>query len=201
MLITRHNFFLTFFRFSVFNPIIVRLTKYLIFLSINFSLNAVFFNDQYIEEKAQNQQNENLIYVKNDFLYSLIKLIWKSILSAVICWIPVIILNLLTNIPRDLKIEIFKSINLHDNSSLKVIYLKFKKSMKISYILFGVFASSLIILSWYYSTVFCSIYKYSSIVWFYGGVISILLDFVIQFTKITFIMLIRALFISFPKSK
>ena len=201
MLITRHNFFFTFFRFSIFNPMVLRLTKYILFISLNFSLNAVLFSDTYIEEKSANQLNSNLLVVKNDFLYSLIKLFWKSVLSAILCWIPLILLNLLTDIPGSIKYKIFLKVHTRNSEEIKEIYSEYMKRMRIQFVIFFFLAFSLIILSWYYTIVFCAIYRYSSIVWFYGGVISIACDFIFQIFKFTIILVVRKIFLSYPQAK
>lgn len=201
MLITRHNFFFTFFRFSLFHPILIRLVKYLLFISLNFCLNAVLFNDQYIEEMSDTKTNQNIVIAKNDFLYSLIKLIWKSIISALLCWIPLIILNILTTTPANLNLRIFEKINTKNAKEVQEIYDHYRSAMKIRFFIFFFFSIALILLSWYYTIVFCSIYRYSSIVWFYGGIISFILDFVFQLIKISIILLVRSIAITHPKSR
>jgi len=55
----------------------------------------------------------------------------------------------------------------------------FLKQMMSRYVIYGVFACLIYIFSWYYISVFCHIYKSSTIEWIKGFFISLIIDFVI----------------------
>ena len=201
MLLTRHTFFYTFFKFSLFDPILIRMISYLSFISITFSLNAVLFNDDYIEQRNLNLNQSELIVMKNDFLYSLAFMVSKSIFSAIISLPIMSISSFLIKIPLKIKLEIVKKLHTKNTMEIQEGFDYFLNGMKIRYIIFFIISGGSISISWYYTMVFCAIYSNSSIIWFYGGVISIVLDFTFQLLKIVLVLIFRMLLMRFPKKK
>lgn len=168
-----HSFIYAFFVESNQVPRIMRIISLMFFISFQFALNAVFFSDSYIDQK--NDLGLQMNNFKYTLQYQLSKSIWSTILSS----IPIIILNPLLNVPD----RIYKEYNsgLLDynpesaNKSLNIFYYK----MLWRYAIYTTLALLLHLLSWYYVTVFCSVYIQSSFNWLYGGIISLVIKFVI----------------------
>lgn len=155
-------------------PQVLRIAAFGFFISFQFALNAIFFSDSYISEKNDRGA------VENDFSYTIRYQLSKSIWSAIIGSIPIILLNPLLKVPDNIYKEYNEGLLEYEpekaNKSLNTFYAR----MLWRYIIYTIIAIILHLLSWYYVTVFCSVYTKSSRNWLYGGIISLVIQLVVS---------------------
>ena len=154
-------------------PAPMRVISLCFFISFQFALNAIFFSDSYISEK------NNLDHIMNNFSFTIVYQLSKSIWSVILGSIPIIMLNPLLKVPESIYKDYNNGLLDYDQESAKKSYYIFLKKMCWRYTLYCFFALLLHFLSWYYVTVFCSVYIKSSINWFYGGLITLFTKFCI----------------------
>jgi hypothetical protein len=87
------------------------------------------------------------------------------------------ILNFLTRTPESVYNEYNRMILTKDFKNIDHFFI-FKKK-KWNYIIIIIFSAVLHLASWYYVTVFCSIYTKSSVSWVCGGIISMIINYLI----------------------
>ena len=155
-------------------PVTMRLISLLFFISFQFALNAVFYSDDYISEK--NDLNSSLNDVEYVIVYQLSKSIWSAIISS----IPILILNPLLSVPQDVYRDYNEGLLDRDPQSANIHCKNFYKSMLWRYTVYIILVLIFHLLSWYYVTAFCGVYIKSSINWFIGGIISLLIQFIIS---------------------
>lgn len=101
----------------------------------------------------------------------------KSIWSALLGVIPIIILEFVSNPPKHVYDEFNHMILFSEPKDIDQNLIN--RKMKWIYLIV-VFVSFLIhIFAWYYVTVFCSIYTKSSVSWVCGGIISLVIKMMI----------------------
>lgn len=201
MLITRHSFFSSFVRYSLFFPIYIRLIIFLVYLSVLFCLNAVLFSDDYIDERAENLQNMNYVYTNSEFLYTIVKHLFKCLISFILSLIIRLLLNYLCEPSKLVRIEVFEAIKTKNPAVISTAYNIYKKKMKRNFIIFYIISGLIFFFSWYYNLVFCNVYSQNSRVWFYGGVISFIQDFIVKIVLIILLLLLRKFILEEKKSR
>lgn len=170
-------------------PQFIRVISLLFFISFQFALNAIFFTDSYISQK--NDLDSKL----NSFEYTLLYQFSKSIWSLLIAIIPIIIFKPILKVPN----RVYNAYNnkLLENKPQRALeaYKIFKDKMSKWYFLYIFLTLIIHLFSWYYVTVFCGVYTKSSINWFFGGIITMIIKFVISTPLISFIRLIVRIFV------
>jgi hypothetical protein len=109
-------------------------------------------------------------------LFTLQKQISKSIWSAIIGTIPFVILKFMSRPSYSIYKEYNKMI-IENNGVIEENFID--KKMRLRYIIVITLSSIISLLSWYYVTVFCSVYPNSSMNWIYGGFVTIFLNWII----------------------
>lgn len=155
-------------------PMTVRIIALVFFISFQFALNAIFFSDSYISER------NNLTEIDNNFAYTLAYQLGKSIWSLIIGSIPIFIMKPLLIIPK----SIYKEYNLglleYDQEKADQAISTLYKKMMWRYALYTIIAILIHFWAWYYVTCFCGVYIKSSINWLYGGIITLVIKFLIS---------------------
>ena len=151
---------------SIYELICVKLSGYIFSLCLDFFLNAVFFTDDVVDEKYQNQ-NLSLL---TDFLKSF----YSCLVGLLICKIS---LNFADNFQF---FELLEKEYSYSKKYLLIIDLYFKKiNRKIIYFFCSIMLFTLFFL--YYCTIFCYVYNGSQLEWFKGGWYSFLISFITTF--------------------
>jgi len=130
-------------------------------------------------------------------LYTIQKQFSKSVWSAIIGTIPLVIVKIIARPSY----SIYKEYNEMILKNEGVIEANFiEKKMKIRNIIVVILSSIISLLAWYYVTCFCSVYPNSSWSWISGGIITLFLRFIIIQPLIRFIVAIfRSLAFYFRK--
>ena len=134
--------------FSFYNSQIIKIFLFIFFFSINFTINALFFNDKtmhkiYIDEGEYN------------FIYQIPQIIYSGIISTII---SVIIKYLALSEKLILEIK-----NSKTSEELELKQEKNYKILKIKFILFFIISFILLFLFMFYMTCFCGIYENTQI--------------------------------------
>ena len=145
LLKTKHDLIFTFCYNDDYNSKIIKIDLFFINFVMNYTINALFFNDDTMhkiyEEKGKFQ-----------FLYQLPQIIYSSIISQILNWL----LQLLA-LSEDLILE-FKNNN---NNEYNVDERKIKliKILLIKFILYFIISSIFLFIFWFYISLFCYIYE------------------------------------------
>ena len=162
-LIENQSFIQVFIKKSKYEVINIKIMLYIIDLSINFWLNAIFYTDTIVEEKYDNGK----ISFITEYL--------KSFYSCLVCVIFTFIFNRLSIYCSYFEIlEKEYYINFDPSQFIFNKYIN-KVKRQICYL----FIFNFIIMFWilYYCTIFCCIYHHNQIDWFKGGWFSFLISF------------------------
>ena len=132
----------TFFYKNDYNIRSIKISIFIIFLSLSYTVNALFFTDDTMH---------NIVEVKGKFniLYQLPKIIYSSLISSIINNI-IIYLALSESSLIKLKNQIKNESKINKN---------FEKILIIKFILFFIIGFIILIAFWYYVSCFCIIYK------------------------------------------
>ena len=145
---TRHNLIFSFYYSNDYNSKIVKIDLFFIDFVINFTVNALFFDDNTMhkiyEEKGKFQ-----------FIYQLPQIIYSTIISSVLDYL----LKFLA-LSEDY-ILAFKKKKVEKNLEKRNIELN--KKLKIIFMLYFIISSIFLVLFWYYISMFCAIYKNTQI--------------------------------------
>ena len=151
---------------SIYELICVKLSGYIFSLCLDFFLNAVFFTDDVVDEKYQNQK----LSLLTDFL--------KSFYS---CLVGLLICKISLNFSENFQLfELLEKEYSYSKKYLLIVNLFFKKiNRKIIYFYCSIMLFTLFFL--YYCTIFCYVYNGSQKEWFKGGWTSFLISFLTTF--------------------
>ena len=138
-----HPIFFSFFCFNDYNSQIIKIFLFFFSLSLDFSINALFFTDETMHKIYEDKGVFNILYNLPQILYS--TLISKFI-DSLIKNFALSQDNILT-----LKQE-------NEKNNLTKVYKKLLKVLKIKFILFFIFAFIALAFFWYYITCFCGVY-------------------------------------------
>ena len=144
----KHLLIFSFYTNSDYNSKIIKISLFLFIFSLNFTVNALFFNDSTMHKIYEEYGNFNFIYQIPQILY-----------STIICSFINLIASFLSSTEKNV-IELKK---LKKNDNLREKVEKMKKFLIIKFILFYVFVFILVIFFWYYLSCFCAVYKNTQI--------------------------------------
>jgi len=161
--IENQNFIQVFIKQSKYEIICIKIILYIIDLSINFWLNAIFYTDSVVEEKYDNNKISFITEFLKSFYSCLVGVIFSFIFNR---------LSVYCNYFEILEKEYY--INF-DPSHLILNKFINKVKRQLCYL----FIINIIIMFWvlYYCTIFCYIYHHNQIDWFKGGWISFFISF------------------------
>ena len=159
--------------------------NYLLFRTeLILAFNSLFYSDKYISQVFENNG-------KLDFLYSLPKSIYSTLMTILIS----IALKFLLNNKK----EIINLIQNKDNTKFHNTMKKILEIIKIKLIIYFSIELFFTLFFLYYCSAFCALYQNSQIFWIYGCLETILFDFIFSFIYCLFVALCR--FIGIKKRK
>ena len=167
--------FRSIFLISKYELICLNISVYIFSLSINFTLNGLFFTNNVISDRHKGSVS---------FISTILRSIYSTLIGVLIMVIPknlIFYFPLMETIIREVKNQIKLSIYL--KKILKIVIIK------ISFYFIFMFIFNIIFI--YYITCFCAIYKYSQLEWFLGGLRSFLITFLISFVTSLIITILR----------
>ena len=166
--ILEHYPLVTFFNNTLFNPLLFNICVFAFNIVLIFGSNSLFYFESIIEKRISNKN-------RNQFIYPLSKEILKIIISIIFSMIGMLIIRAIMIIPRiknkKLKQYLDSGNEIKENKVLQVFFIRRIVSCIIMFI-FSVFL-------FYYTIVFCSLYKNTQINWIIGGIWSLLIEWVI----------------------
>ena len=145
---TKHNLIFSFYYNKDYNSRIIKMDLFFIGLSTNYTMNALFFNDDTMHN----------IYVSNgtfDISYQLPKIIYSSLISLII---DTLMKKLALSDDEILDFKKNKK-RLDINKRKKRLFSK----LSIKFILYFVISFIFLLFFWYYITCFCGIYRNTQI--------------------------------------
>ena len=156
------------FSFSPYNDYNSRIIKMFLFFfsfSLDFTINALFFNDDTMHKIYEDKGKFN-------FLYQLPQTIYSSLISR---FIDTLIKNFALS--QDNIINLKNEKNELDNNFMK----KLIRTLKIKFILFFITSFIILIFFWYYITCFCGIYENTQIHLIKDTLISLITSLLLPF--------------------
>ena len=141
---TKHNLIFSFFYSNDYNSKIMKMDLFIINFVIYFTVNAFFFNDDTMHKIYVDNGNFNVIYQLPQIIYSsLISIVFNTLLK------------LLALSESDI-------LTLKSKKENKDLYKKeedLNKKLQIKFVLYFIISTILLLLFWYYLSMFCAIYK------------------------------------------
>ena len=141
---TKHSLIFAFFNNNDYNSQIIKIDLFFIGFTIDYTVNALFFDDDTMHKIYQNKG-------KFDFESQILIIIYSTLISMVL------------NTPLNfLYLSNDSIINFKQNNSkinIKKIAKQLKKNLKIKFILYFIIGFLLLAFFWYYISMFCVIYK------------------------------------------
>ena len=147
LLRTKHLLVFSFFNKKDYNSLFIKINLFFFTFSVNYTINALFFNDSTMHKIYEDGGKFNFIYQIPQILYS-------SIISTVLIMLVKFLALSEKNI---LKIK-----NSKENELTK-IYKSETKTIKYKFICFFIIIYILLLTFWYYVGCFCAIYKNTQI--------------------------------------
>ena len=148
LIITKHDLIFSFCYNNDYNSKIIKIDLFFISIAMNFTINALFFNDDTMHKIYEDKGNF-------DFLYQLPQILYSSIISYV-----------LDSVLKSLALSEDYILDLKQNKTkknLKEIHAKLYKKLKILLFLFFIICFLFLLSFWYYVSMFCAIYKNTQI--------------------------------------
>ena len=136
-----HIIVFTFFNKNDCNSGIIKCILFLFSFDLYFAINALFFNEETLDQIYNDQGNFN-------FVYQLPQIIYSTVISSFIIKI-IKYLSLTEN--NILKLKKKKNINEQASKIFKCLFIKF--------LLFFILIFIFLILIWYYLSCFCAVYR------------------------------------------
>ena len=177
-LISKQIIMHTIFYRSPLEPLPLRISLLLSIFQFDLALNAIFYTDNKVSERHKIAKNIKVFALTNNLIV--------IILSIVIGYISLLFFSNLNNVVNEIR-QIFrweeKKIKedkkyIVDLVRRKTIILEIKKILKkfkIKVVIFYVVQFILLIIFWYYSTMFCFVYNKAQISWIFDVFITILI--------------------------
>ena len=157
LLKTNHSLIFSFFNNRDYNSSIVKMDLFFISFCINYTVNALFFNDDTMHKIYEDEGSFNFIYQLPQIAYStLISTIFDMVLKLLALSEPNII-NFKNN----------KEKNILDKRTIEL-----KKKLHIKFISYFIVGFIFLLLFWYYLSAFCAIYTNTQIHLFKDTLIS-----------------------------
>ena len=159
--------FRSIFLVSKYELICLNISVYIFSLSINFTLNGLFFTNDVISKRHKGSVS---------FISTILRSIYSSIIGIFIMVIPkklIFYFPIMETIIKEVKNQI----------KLSIYLKKLIRIVKFKIFLYFLFVLIFNILFIYYITCFCAIYKCSQIEWFLGGLRSFFISFLVSFVS------------------
>ena len=166
LLKTKNNFIFSFCYNKDYNSKIIKIDLFFIGFTLFFAVNALFFDDSTMNKIYEDKGSFNLIYQLPQIIYS-------SLISSII--------NMILEF---LSLSEGSILNLKNNKikrNLNHRVTKLKKILNIKFALYFFLSFLLLLLFWYYLSMFCSVYRNTQIHLIKDTLISFLLPFVYPF--------------------
>ena len=144
---TRHLLFFSFFYNKDYNSKIIKINLFFFTFTVNYTVNALFFNDSTMHKIYEDGG-------KFDFIYQIPQILYSTLISSVL--IMIVKMTALTE-KNILKIKGAKM------EELGKIYKSESNCIKIKFIIFFIFMFLLLFVFWYYVGCFCAVYKNTQI--------------------------------------
>ena len=177
----KHLLIFTFYTKTDYNSRLIKISLFLFFFALYFTVNALFFTDSTMHKIYEDKGKFNLIYQIPQILYS-------TIISTVI--------NFIVNYFSLTEKEIIKIKRNKDNNKTAPEILK---SFKIKFIIFFIFCYLFILCFWYFLSCFCAVYRNTQINLINDTIISFCLSLLYPFPLYIIPFILRI--ISFRKEK
>ena len=145
---TRHNLIFSFCYSKDYNSRIIKIDAFFISFILDFTVNALFFDDDTMHKIYEDKG-------KFDLLYQLPKILYTSI-----------IITILDSLLKYLALSEDYILNFKRNKiiiNLKTRYTKLYKKIKIIFLLYSIISTILLLCFWYYVSIFCAVYKNTQI--------------------------------------
>ena len=142
---TKHPIIFSFIPMNDYNSILIKISLFLLFFAITYTINALFFTEQKIHKIYENGG----IYNYNLFLP---QIIWSFILS-----------HLLYNILRAVSLSEKNIVDIKNNVQNDSKVKQIRKCIEFKYIFFYVIGLIFLFFFWYYLSSFCAVFKNSQI--------------------------------------
>ena len=177
----QQEIFDSFFKYEPFEPFIIKRMTFFFSISLYFTLNALFYNEDIISQKYNKKGKVNLIeFIKmeiNIIVYSIT--VGMALLYLIKCFFSAR-RRLDSLIKREKDPEIFRK------EAIKCV-----NRMKKEFIAFIIFTFCLEILFWYYLSCFCNVYKNTQIDWLKSSLITIFIIEILPFFLVLLITILR----------
>ena len=141
---TKHPFIFSFCPIDDYNSIIIKISIFLLFFSVNYAINRVFFNESTIHKIYEDEGIYNFIYLIPQILYSFI------------------ISHIFYILMKHFFLSEKSILEIKNGKNEEEVYDKennVKKCLVIKYICFYVFGSLLLIFFWYYISSFGAVFQ------------------------------------------
>ena len=183
---TKHEIFFTFFYNYDYNAKIIKIDLFFINFSLNFTVNAVFFDDDTMHKIYENDGLFDLDYQLPIILYSFLI---SYILSTPLSFLA------LSNEP------ILKFKNCRSISNIEKLGKKLIKLLKTKFILYFIISFIFVLFFWYYLSIFGAVYKNTQYHLIEDTLFSFGLSFIFPFVFYLMPGIFRKLSLSNPKMK
>ena len=143
LLRSNHLFISAFFSKNDYNSRVIKIFLFFFFFSVNFTVNAFFYNDNTMHKIYKEKGKFN-------FIYQIPIIIYSSIISGIISYVI-----------KKLALSEKNVIELRNGKNLNEIKEKKKQllnQLRIKFILFFILAFIILITFWYYITCFCGVF-------------------------------------------
>ena len=147
LLKTKHLLFFSFFNSNDYNSRIIKLNLFLFTFAVNYTINALFFNDSTMHKIYEDEGEFNFVYQIPQILYS-------CIISS---FILILVKMLALSEKHVLKIKSSK------NDEISKIYKSETRKINIKFICFFIIMIIFLMAFWYYVGCFCAVYKNTQI--------------------------------------
>ena len=158
-----HPLIFSFGAYNDYNSRIIKIFLFFFSFSSDFTINALFFNDNTMHKIYEDKGKYNLLFQIPQILYS-------TLISRII---DIFIKNLALSQNYIIELKHEKGKN---NISKK--YIRILKILKIKSILFFIFAFGILSIFWYYITCFCGIYTNTQFHLIKDSIISLIISFI-----------------------
>ena len=166
LLKTKNNLIFSFCYNNDYNSRIVKIDLFFNDFTLFFAVNALFFDDNSMHKIYQDKGSYNL-------LYQLPQIIYSSLISSV--------LNMILDFLALSEGNILDLKNNKGKRNLKQRVSKLNRTLNIKFVLYFIISFILLLLFWYYLSMFCSVYRNTQIHLIKDTLISFFLSFVYPF--------------------
>ena len=144
LILTKHLLFFSFFPKFDFNSKIIKIFLFFLNFTVNFIVNALFFNDDTMHKIYTDGGSFN-------FIYNIPQILYSSIITE-------FILDIITNFGLS-DSNFIKLRQCNNRNAIKIQSKNVLRILKIKFILFFVLDFILLIIFWFYLACFCAVYK------------------------------------------